>query len=273
MKSELLEDGRWQHTFRQSSINESTICLERARRTMTGEMPDIETDAACVGTAVHAAIETDLRHYRDTREHFDQETLVEVFEREYADLEALPEFRYVKYTPNQARSLGATFTRHWYQEIRPSLRPIEIELEFALPLWEDEQRKIMLTGTIDLIDERQGITDWKTSGSGRPNKGPYREYEYRKSAVQPTVYTWAASQLGYADMADRFTYCVLHEYGIQQFEVERGPADWQWLIDRCLALSTLMEAQLSVWPKTGDVHVLCSAKWCGAYADCRGKYL
>ena len=262
----LLEDGRWQHTFRQSSIKTSTICLERARREWTGEAPNIETDAACVGTACHAAFEASSQAWMTNREWFDQYSTIELFERAYDELEALPNFRYVKYTPDEARKFGRGCVRNWYQEIRPALRPRWVELTFDLPLYEDDHRVIRLSGTMDLIDERAGLCDYKTSGGGK-----YQEWQYQRWAIQPTAYTYAAAQLGMPQHANRFTYIVLHASGVQQFTVERSPGDWAWMTDQCRTLATLIESGLEQWPKN-DTHALCSAKWCQSHSDCKGSH-
>jgi hypothetical protein len=265
--SRLLPDGRWEHTFRQSGIKTSTICLERARREWTKTMPEIETDAACVGTACHAVFETNMLAYRDSGEHYDQETCVEMFLREYEILESAPNFQYVKYTPAQAREFGKTCVRTWYQEVRPSLDPLHVELNFEVPLHEDDERVINLSGTIDLVDRRHGLCDYKTSGGGK-----YQEWQYERWAIQPTAYTYAAHMLGLDEYANAFEYIVLSKDGVQRFGVERSPRHWEWMRAQCASLAVLIEAGLQKWP-TNDTHALCSEKWCPAWFDCKGLHL
>lgn len=282
MSSLVGEDGRWHHTFRQSSLNTADLCLERYRRERDGLMPDIETDAASMGTAMHAAIELALQHMLNGDEPPDQEQLVDAYQEAFTHQMGLPGFAWVKYDEARCRNLGARFVRHWYQELLPSLDPMKIEWEFEENLYIDDERTIWLTGTIDLIDAKWGLVDWKSSGGGTKGgstradgsivqpKGPYKEWEYRRWAIQPTVYTWAAGKHGYP--ADRFTYAVMYEHGVQTFEVERGPEHWAWLTDKALALAHLCEANLPVFPKS-DQSALCSPKWCPAWQDCKGKYL
>ena len=262
-----LADGRHHHTFRQSGLKTATICLERARMEWSGEMPNVESDAAAVGTAVHAALEADLTTYRDMGEHFEQETLVELFNLEFSELMAGPDFQWIKYNEQQAREFGAKCVRHYYQELAPGLRPVECELNFTVPLWEDDERVIDLTGTIDLIDGRLGIADFKTSGGGK-----YQEWQYHRWAVQPTAYTYACHELGMRDISHQFTYLVMSKDGVQQFTVERDPGWWRWLKDQAVRLARLAEADLERWP-TNDTHALCSDKWCPAWSQCKGQHV
>lgn len=265
--TEKLADGRWSHRFRQSGIKTSTICLERARREWTGTMPEIETDAACVGTACHAVFEANMLAYRDSGEHYDQDTCMEMFEREYALLEQSPNFQYVKYKPDEARAFGRACVRHWYQEVRETLDPLHCELNFDVPLHEDDERVISLSGTIDLVDRRDGLLDYKTSGAGK-----YQEWQYERWAIQPTAYTYAAHKLGLDEYANTFGYIVLSKSGVQRFSVERNAGHWDWMRNQCVSLAHLIEAGLTKWP-TNDTHALCSAKWCPAWLDCKGLHL
>lgn len=264
------DNGTWVHTFRQSQIQTADQCLEKFRRDTHGLMPTIETDAASMGTAVHAAIELCLQHHINGDALPDQETLVDAYQTAFTYQMGLEGFTWVKYDEAKCRNLGARLVRHWYQEILPSLNPIYLEWDFRERLHVDEDREIWLTGTIDCLDKTWGLIDWKTSGSGSKNRGPYQEWEYRRWAIQPTVYTWAAHQHGFP--ADRFTYCVLHEHGVQTFEVKRGPDHWAWLKDKALALAILCEAELEVLPKT-DTSALCGPKWCSAYSSCKGLHV
>lgn len=261
------DTGRFEHTFRQSGLKTATICLERARLEWSGEMPDIESDAAAVGTAVHAALEADLLGYKATGDHFDQESLVELFNMEFSDLMAGPNFAWIKYNETQARDFGAKCVRHYYQELMPQLRPIECELNFTVLLWEDDKRTISLNGTMDLIDARIGIADFKTSGGGK-----YQEWQYRRWAIQPTAYTYACHTLGMTDISNKFTYLVMSKDGVQQFTVERDAGWWRWLKDQAVRLAELIERDVPRWP-TNDTHALCSDKWCPAWSQCKGSHL
>lgn len=282
MTSKRLPDGRWKHTFRQSSINTADQCLERFRRDTLGLMPPSETDAASLGTAMHAAIELCLQHIINGDPAPDQELLTDAYQVAFTHQMGLPGFRFVKYNEERCRTLGARLVRHWYQEVLPSLDPLKIEWEFDELLHEDDDRQIWMSGTIDCLDRHDPLIDWKSSGSGTKGgsqradgsivqpKGPYKEWEYRRWAIQPTVYTWAANQHGYP--SDTFTYVVMYEHGVQRFTVERGPEHWAWMREKVLGLAHLVEAELPRFPVC-DSHALCSQRWCPAWSDCKGAFV
>lgn len=263
-----VDDGRFHHCFGSSWIKTSDICLERARREMTGEMPDVQTDAASVGTAVHSAIETGLNARKDGYQ-FDRTELVELFQMEFSLLMADPTFAWIKYRERSARSFGAKCVTHFYNEVWHTI-PDEVTLEqtFVLPFYEDDERAIELSGAIDLVLPTR-IGDFKTSG-----RGPYEEWQYKRWAVQPTVYTWAFSELGLLGSAPPsvdFEYVVMHPHGVQRFTVTRNDSDWSFLEDKVLRLAKLIECGPSEWP-LNDNHALCSEKWCPAHSTCKGSH-
>lgn len=274
MKSFVGDDGRWNHVVRQSWLSEADNCAERARFSFARpELFEQDNDAAVVGTAAHTAIEACLTDYRDGMA-LDCDATVEVFERAYREIAELPTFRRVKWTTDRGPlQFGAVCVRNWWNEVLPTLPPdSHLEMGFDLPLYEDDQRVIRATGTIDHChpdhpDLLAPMRDWKTSG-----RGEYTEWEYRRWAIQPTVYTWAGVEMGVLD-PDRpvhdFEYVVLGGHGVQRFTVQRHAGDWDWMKRKALALCELIEADLKHWP-LNDAHALCSEKWCGAWSECKG---
>lgn len=247
-----------EHTFRQSWLKTATICPERGRRELNGTMPDRESDAAAIGTAVHAGIEAflkgELGRYKDA---------VDLACDKFNDIEQHPSFTWSKYSHRTAQDRISTYLAHWWG-IKEQFTPLEVEWTFKKKFYEDDERIIYLSGTVDLVDKRLGLIDWKTSGSGT-----YDTWEYDRWAVQPTVYTWARH--GSETAQHPFTYCVMHRDGVQQFTVWRSPSDWQWLTQRAIAFAKLIELNLSEWPMHDD-HALCSAKWCPAWSSCKGAF-
>lgn len=248
-----------EHSFRQSWLKDAMTCPERARRNLVGTLPDRETDAAAVGTAVHAGIETYLGNRSLTYGE-----ILRVCEATFEEIEQDPSFVWSKYSHRTAMGLIDTFLANWW-EIGNKFAPIATEYGFSKVLYEDDERIIKLNGTIDLVDENMGLVDWKTSG-----RGTYEKWEYERWAIQPTVYTWAY----HSDTATEgekfpFTYYVIHKGGVQEFTVWRDQSDWKWLEQRALQYARMIEANLDEWPMH-DNHALCSAKWCPAWDTCKG---
>lgn len=263
-------DGRWHHRFRQSHIKTALeICPERGRLELLGKMPDKTTDAAAIGTAVHAGIETVLLQVMDGWEPDEEMGLFEA-QAEFITLSRGPDFEYVKIkTEATALQKVERCFRNWYRNVLPNLQPLAVEVPFEVTLHEDDRRVITLHGTIDEIDVN-GVNDWKTAG---------REYEdlwqYQRSAHQPTAYTLGAKSLGYFAGVDEvpFTFVVMpRDSDVPQYvTMTRHKGDWAFYAEQVKDLAISIEAQLPAWPKN-DNQALCSPTWCGAWDACKGKH-
>lgn len=268
MKIETAADGRAVYTFRQSSLKDLDLCGERARRNMLGLDPARETDAAAVGTAMHTAIETCLAEHNDGQALTLSDTL-DIWESEFAILSHLPNFHWVKYDSVTARKFGRTVTTNWYEQILPTI-PADpatlLEEHFSLILDEDERRVVKLSGTIDYI-RGNDLRDWKSSGR------KWQRWEHQRWDIQASVYTWAAHQLGHAEL-DRgvmaFEFDVMLDKGADRLVVTRTEADWTFMHDKVMAAIPLLEANLPSWP-LNDTHALCSETWCPAWSGCKGR--
>lgn len=275
---EPLPDGRTKYKFHQSWLGETDICLERSRRGLMGLLPADDTDANCAGTAVHAGAEAVLYAIKDDGQPLDLETMQKVAHLTFDELIEGPTFRWVKRMEGGARKFIDRSCVAWYKGVLPWLDPLAIEL-FAGPyvLYEDDKIVIELAGSIDYVDAVRGLTDWKTGGQ------EYKQWEKQRWAIQPTVYTWLLDQYCRAnglenptihDGFHRFTYYVMlgDSGGLQKVVVNRDPGDWAWLAAKARSIVTLIEAELPQWP-LNDGHALCSAKWCPAWADCKGAHV
>ena len=273
---ELAPDGRWLHTFRQSTLNELDMCPERGRATMSGEMPDQESDAACLGTAVHFGIERALR----SEFALDPYTIEELGQQHFSELIALPEFEWIKYKEERAREYISACLFLFYEDIYHTLAPVLLEQGFGpFVIHEDDERVIQVTGSIDLFDQYRGACDWKTDGDGRKFRRGFggKAWELDRWAIQPTVYVHALRELGYytGDGPWPFTYLGFDISGkpadveLVETPVMRQRADSLWLVEKTLAYAKLVEADIKPWPKH-DNHALCSPKWCPHWGNCKG---
>lgn len=263
MTSILNKNGQYEHSFRQSWIKNLVGCPEQARRLYFDEIEDWETDAASVGTAVHSAIEQALKLPQDGTVFEDD--VAQSFHNAFSHQMALPNFRWVKYDEDQARSFGERCARKWYQEMYHQLEPEVVELRFEnLLVHEDEIRKIFLEGTIDYIDKHFGIVDWKTAGR------PWTAWSVKQNQKQADVYSLAAAMLGLLpDSPLKFTFCVMNPDGIQTFPADLSAANWRWIVRSTLNAAKLIEANAQAWP-VDDSYFLCSEKWCPNWRDCKG---
>ena len=205
---------------RQSWLGDMAICPERAR--LGHVRPDLRTgsDATIIGTALHAGIESVLDNR--SKEFGD---MLEVVANEYETLETT---NYKKTNINQEEipQYLESMSKAFYDTILPSVKlGGKTELPFKTPLGIDVNGyAVWLEGTIDYVDDDGVVWDWKTA------KKSYSQFSKQKSAIQPTVYTYAVSeQLG---LEPKFNYGVM----IRQLDpkaqivpIYRGAEHWNWL--------------------------------------------
>lgn len=287
-----LPDGRRLHRVRQSSLSETDICLERSRFEMTGTMPRVDNDAAEIGTACHAGFELCLEGILEDGVAYSLGTAREAAQHELTELMQSEHWRWVKFADEaDARWFVDAVVTMWYRETLPKLRPVLLEYTFGpIVLYEDDERVVEVKGTIDYLDERMGLVDWKT---GSRKHEPWQQSRW---AIQPTTYTWAAVHDGLVKPDSHgivpFHYEVFWrkatghiEY--QPYKVDRHAGDWAFLKEKALTLARLTEATypnegpavLDRWPMN-DNHALCSEVWCPAWSPnpetgfpgCKGAY-
>lgn len=268
---EKLDDGRTQYTFHQSWLSNTDDCLEQARLGLEGELPEQETDATAMGTAVHAGIEATLLDLKECDSPLSLASAQRVAQETFDELILLPHFRWIDKKEGGARAFINRAMKTWYEGMLPRLDPMMME-PYVGPfvVYEDDGIVVRFAGSIDYVDRQLGLVDWKTSS------GAYEPWEKQRWNIQATMYSLLWSLLCDAQGWERptlpvdFTFCVLlKKGGMQVLTVNRDQGDWYWLISKAVAIVRLIEAELDVWPKN-DNHALCSPKWCPAWDRCKG---
>ena len=185
---------------RQSWLNDMAICPERARLGIT--RPEFRTgsDATIIGTAIHAGIESVL----DGRSP-DVDGMLEVVNNEYETLETT---NYKKTNIDEAKipEYLEAMSLAFYNDILPQVElGGKVEHYFKVPLGITVQDyAVWLEGTMDYITPSGLIWDWKTSSRA------YYIKDKQKSAIQPTVYGYAAQYEGLASgPVTNFNYGVM----------------------------------------------------------------
>lgn len=271
-------DGRYVHDFRQSTVGELDICPERGRATMAGQMPRIEKDATCIGTAVHAGIEA-ANIALKTGLPLMPSDIIEIALAEFVSLSELIEFRWEKYNPKKAEYLIKRSCELFWEELYHTLRPVLVEHDFGpFVVYEDEHRIVRIKGTLDMYDANEGGIDWKTSGDSRKYMRGFGgdAWKLDRWEVQPTFYCEALRQLGYYgnDGPWPFTYHAFDfgsaEPKLVTCKVARRPQDVHWAVERLKSYVEMIERDVTLWPKQ-DNHALCSPKWCDWWQFCKGE--
>lgn len=264
-------DGRFIHRFRQSTLGELDECPERGRLVLTNQMPRIETDAAAVGTAVHAGIEAMLGG----------KGLAAAWEMAFDTFALIAQsdnFVWAKYRPDQVEPMIRNCLVTFEAQLLPDLDPAGVEIPFDdVFLHEDDERVIYLNGTIDYFDKSAGAWDWKTSGDERKYKQGFggESWKLDRWNIQGPTYTKALVALGFLDPEGPWDFTfgafVLPGGKLQTHTLQLVPAHHSWLAAKCMGWAKLIEAELDEWPTT-DNQALCSPKWCPVWEQCKGKH-
>lgn len=250
-------DIRMTYRFRQSWLNTFAHCPEQARRERNGELDRTETDSMVLGTAVHAAIEYVL----DSELHGQPLHADDPYDVIDHTLVLHAGWEKTRFTPENVRAYAHAAYDKWDAHIRPQVRPLAVEHNFTVP-FPHTKADVELTGTIDCIDENGFVWDWKTASRSYAQTA----WEYQRWAIQPTVYCFAT------DLTD-FRYGVMvHGGEAETVEVQRTETHFRFLAHQIDRIVDLIEADLPHWP-LNDQGWWCSERWCGAWADCKGKAL
>jgi hypothetical protein len=249
---------------RQSWLGDMAICPERARLGIV--RPEFRTgsDATIIGTAIHTGIESVLN---GTSSNFLD--MLDVVANDYESLETT---NYKKSNINQEEipQYLESMSKAFYDSILPKVKlGGKTEHPFKVPLGIDVNGySVWLEGTMDYIDEDGVVWDWKTA------KRSYSQSSKQKSAIQPTVYTYAVSHD--TDIEPKFNYGVMVRQldpKAQIVPIYRGAEHWNWLKHHVrgavnVALRTGVDNQ---WI-TNDESALCSEQWCSFWSVCKGAF-
>lgn len=273
-------------TLHQSDLKHH--CLEHLRMATVAVGPRTETDAATVGTLLHATIEEELKNgfFADENECVEWAAAAYVLLlEEYQAGDATYVMSTFKDHTAAITSL-ANLARSWYRsDLRTDLLTDdnkEVEWFFDLPFGEFEVKKhgrkseiipVRLAGMADLV-WRNRVDDFKSASS------EYKQWECQRWGRQPDVYTWAAAESGLIvpDKNDEyhFNFQVFVRravpVGVQTVPVVRTSNHWAWLrtiVGNVVNLAYNMGLDRP-WP-LDDQHVLCSPKWCEFWSQCKGS--
>jgi hypothetical protein len=272
--------------LRQSDINEWLNCPERFRRSIVeseSEQPiSHESDAALVGTVIHAAIEYEFLNGPQDRSKLD-EIALHMYAKmceEFRNNETIS-FNEASYGGKDSKAYEdiVGLVEKWFSsDIRHKYLKhdnVLVEWSFDVPLCRINGVEIFLTGTSDLVIPNVAVIDWKTAGR------EYQRWEKQRWAVQPSVYTYAAH---YENLFDHqpiaFTFHVFtrgRAGDVQNVECWRGQEHWEWLRNQIGPLVTqLIDARDRGWVgawQMNDQHALCSDKWCPYWSSCKGAHM
>ncbi len=261
----------FEHTFRQSWLGTYFECPEQARLVLRGEYPVDNTEAALKGTCMHEGIE---RVLKGDSVASGLTTALDKFEADVVSLGSDLRFVQTQRVETCLRHIENGY-RQWATFVWPTLGAASwVEEQFKFLFYEDDDRRIFLSGTVDYGEYRSALRDWKLTG----NRDKYgREaWKLKRFGIQPTVYAAAAYELGLFlptdDVKFIFTAMPTTGIGVQLVDCIRTPQHIDWLRRQCLSIARQIERGTEdTWPLR-DQSALCSPEWCTAWDTCKGAY-
>lgn len=252
---------------RQSWLNDMAICPERSRLGITHPEFRTGSDATIIGTAVHAGIESVLK------DGITREEMLEVVSSKYDELSKTPH-KTTNIDPDKIPDYLNAMSTAFYEGILPEVTTGgQVEFYFKVPLGiMVDQYAIWLEGTMDYIDPNGVIWDWKTASK------PYYVKEKQKSAIQPTVYGYAATELGLIkNDVTTFNYGVMVRADSAKHQiatVTRTKNHYDWLRHFVAgAIGSSYTAGTDIKWFMNDSSNLCSDKWCSFWSICKGAFI
>lgn len=281
-------------TLHQSDISHFITCPEQFRVTnglgplvqVDGDQYRSESDAATIGTCLHAVIEHELTGSRfknlEAALRWARDWMGETITGYIRDE---VDYRTESYGGDPGRTLQAVnlLVESWYQSkerkywLSRDPKSFQVECGFDVHFVDRPGQvisEIRLAGTPDIVDIGENrVVDWKSASR------TYQRWEKQRWAHQATVYTFAAADVGLiqpnGDGLYRFDYRVFERGKVveaQEVTVWRGVGQWGWLTQLVNNIADMMESDAEVWPLRDD-HALCGPKWCPIWNQCKGQFV
>lgn len=267
MRFERADDGSLNVYLRQSWLSNARDCLEKARHLIHNE--SISSDAAVIGTAVHAGAEVACLDGTVADTH-----VVAAAVNEWNRLVTEEPIKWVKYDVESGRAEVARLAQSWHRNLRQyvtSPRFVEHNFDVLFDQYElnNEQINVRLKGTIDLV-QFDSLWDWKTSSK----KFSWRDKQ--NDSIQASLYAAVAVKEGWLEYPVSFSFGVLMRgtNDSQVVTVKRDESHTQWLKEQIRPIVNMALAVGSDqrWP-TNDTGGLCSPVWCDNWGSCKGIHL
>lgn len=259
-------DGSVDVFLRQSWLSNARDCMEKARASIG--VPSISSDAAAIGTAVHAGAAFAIEE-----QDADVVAMVDVARSSWAD-QIAGDIKWVKYDAQSGVDEVTNLAHSWWRNLRQYVTsPVHVEQSFRCHFDTFEVgagiARVHLEGTVDLV-QAESLWDWKTSSK------KYSWRDKQSDSIQASVYAAAAVALGWLQYPVHFNFGVLLRgtSESQVVHVTRDANHTEWLRNqiRPLVRLALAVGTDSPWP-TNDTGALCSDLWCDNWAACKGSLL
>jgi len=186
------------------------------------------TGSLTLGRTVHHTLEENYRQKIQSHQDLPLQQIQDIFSQRWDEEAQLTLFEEGE-KPGQLKDEGVRLLAPYYQNVAPSVQPVEVEREFLV---DTGATQLPLKGYIDLIDDQGTIIDHKTTKRSFPADAAAKD-------LQLTAYAFAYRALyGQSESGLRLDALVRTKQAkVQQLETTRTQAD----IDRFLRLAEHVE--------------------------------
>lgn len=217
--------------------------------------------AACIGTGLHKAAETNNRQKISSGVDLPADDLKDAARDGYARALSNGVFLAEEEKPEASRVLGAgadtavSLAGTYAEKVAPSIRPVMVEekLEADVPGWD-----VPLLGILD-VDDTEGVTHDLKSAAKKWAAGK------AEGELQPTIYTYLKRANGFRDAGFQFDV-LTHRGDYQPIGLCPRIEDMGPIVTRGNAL--LAAVQRGDFLPAEPGHWLCSPRWCGYWYSC-----
>lgn len=223
--------------------------------------------ASAKGKGFHAGVETNMRQKLDTREDLPPESIVDAavaaFEAEAhggVALSDLESSRGATVVIGEAKDSVAAMAKVHAEQQAPDYQPrlIEQTVRIELPNAPHD-----LLGIIDLADELDRVTDFKTAGRKKSQSDA-------DDSVQLSIYAAAFhAHTGRKPQEVRLDSVIQTKTKTdrQVLVSDRGVDDFRALANRINVVSSSIQA--GIFPPASPGSWWCSPRWCGYWSTCK----
>lgn len=226
--------------------------------------PSPPSGAMIRGSAFHKAVEENMGQKVETHQDLPKDWVMDVFDDVYEDL-----VLETKWKENEDRGKvkdqGYDMLSEYHQTVAPTIQPVQVEQDFAVlkkvedPA-NDVSEEFIVSGVVDLIDDKNVIIETKTSG--RKVSKPKPDHVFQASTYADAY----RIDTGNLESGVRLDYATAGKTpGVLQFPIEVTDSMIRFVDNQIEAVARAIALEIFI-PNRGNM--LCSPNWCAWYYRC-----
>jgi CRISPR/Cas system-associated exonuclease Cas4 (RecB family) len=258
-------------TINYSGLDMYLRCPEQFRRRYVEGKKSPPSVAMIEGTSHHKAAEEDNLSKRDKGKQLKPSQMVDIFEATWKDelvkgekdaAELKAKLEWEDDNEETIRKRGKILQTEYATKYSAQIEPVGVEEPFMTEV-DVRGTRFRLMGQMD-VTTKDVVWDYKTSGRAKTDKD-------LGTSLQLSLYSWVkktpkVSYVAFVKQAKPFVQLMT--------PATVGPGRWLWALE--VIASAVDGIRRGSFPKTNPAMFptpwWCSSRFCGYWADCRGKF-